>query len=91
MRGASLTFAVMSAGLWVWVELRDKLSPSGGFCVLVKRIGAASTLLVSASLCFSNRMLLMFSLGKRKYPLHKANSFCFDPPTIYPTSHLGFN
>lgn len=33
----------------------------------------------------------MFLLGNRKYPLHKASSFCFDPPTIYPTSHLGFH
>lgn len=87
-------FAVITAvppgteGLWVWIELPDKLSSSGGLCVLVKGTGAARTLLVSPSPCFSNRMLLIFSLRKRKYPLHKASSFFFDPPTTY--SHESF-
>lgn len=83
-------FAVLTAvppgteGLWVSIELPDKLSSSGGFFVLVKGTGAARTLLVSPSPCFSDRMLLIFSLGKRKYPLHKASSFFFGPLAIYP-------
>lgn len=47
--------------------------------------------LSASPIVFSNRMLLIFSQWNRKYPRHKTSSFCFDPPTVYPTSHLGFN
>lgn len=69
-------------GCGVWTGLPDKLSSSEVFCVLVKGTGAARTLLVSASPCFSSRMLLIVLLGKGKYPLYKASRFCFNPPTI---------
>lgn len=69
-------------GCGVWTGLPDKLSSSGAFCVLVKGTGAARTLPVSASPCFSSRMLLIFLLGKGKYPLYKGSSFYFNPPTI---------